>query len=83
MRRVGKVKPKADLEKMGAEIMEGSMILGDSAYDVVPGWMGTPMGTFDEHIRSIERKAARVGMDPFQPATEEQLLSVVLGGRSP
>lgn len=79
---LGKVKPVAELQKLGAEILEGSMILGDSAYDVAPGWMGTPVGTFDEHVRSIERKAARVGMDPFQPANEEQLLSVVLGGKS-
>ena len=77
---VGKVKPNEELQKLGAEIMEGSMILGDAAYDVAPGWMGTPVGSFDEHLRSIERKAARVGMDPFQPASEEHLLSVVLGG---
>lgn len=79
---VGKVRSTAELQKLGAEILEGSMILGDAAYDVAPGWMGTPVGTFDEHLRSIERKAARVGMDPFQPASEEQLLSVVLGGKS-
>lgn len=39
---VGKVKPKAELEGLGAEILEDSMILGDSAYDVVPGWAGEP-----------------------------------------
>ncbi len=80
---VGKVKANTELQKIGAEIMEGSMILGDAAYDVAPGWMGTPVGSFDEHLRSIERTAARVGMDPFQPASEEHLLSVVLGGKSP
>jgi hypothetical protein len=37
---VGKVKPKAELEAMGAEILENSMIIGDNAYDVVPGWAG-------------------------------------------
>ena len=79
---IGKVRPKAELEKLGAEILEGSMIIGDSAYDIAPGWMGTPVGTFDEHLRSPERKAARIGMDAFTPTSEEQLLSVVLAGKS-
>src|SRR5690606_21160193 len=39
---VGKVRPKSGLDEMGAEILENSMILGDNAYDVVPGWAGTP-----------------------------------------
>ena len=37
---VGKVKSKAELETMGAEILENSMIIGDNAYDVVQGWAG-------------------------------------------
>lgn len=41
---VGKVKAKALLEELGAEILENSMILGDNAYDVVPGWAGAPEG---------------------------------------
>jgi hypothetical protein len=39
-RIVGKVKSKAELEGLGAEILENSMIIGDNAYDVVPGWAG-------------------------------------------
>jgi hypothetical protein len=76
---VGKVRAKADMEKLGAEIMEGSMIIGDNAYDVAQGWMGSPLGSFDEHMRSPERKAARVGLPPFTPASEEELLGVLLG----
>lgn len=56
---VGKVKPKSDLEGKGAEILEGSMIIGDNAYDVVPGWSGEPSSPFAEHLASAERKAAR------------------------
>lgn len=37
---VGKVKSKAFLDELGAEVLEGSMILGDNAYDVVPGFVG-------------------------------------------
>src|SRR5687767_741256 len=43
---VGRVKPKAQLDEMGAEVLEGSMILGDNAYDVVQGWAGTPTSSF-------------------------------------
>lgn len=44
---VGKVKPKAFLVGLGAEMLENSMILGDNAYDVVPGWAGAPVRTSD------------------------------------
>lgn len=43
---VGRVKARADLEQLGAEIVETSMLLGDTAYDVDTGWLGTPVGTF-------------------------------------
>jgi len=38
---VGKVKLRADLEARGAEILEGSMVLGDNAFDIVPGFIAT------------------------------------------
>jgi hypothetical protein len=41
---IGKVKSKAFLVELGAEILESSMILGDNAYDVVPGFVGAPIG---------------------------------------
>lgn len=56
---VGKVKAKADLEKIGAEILENSMIIGDNAYDVVPGWAGRPQTRFADHLLSAERMSAR------------------------
>ncbi len=56
---VGKVKARAELEGKGAEILENSMILGDFAYDVVPGWVGEPTCSFADHMKSPERKAAR------------------------
>src|SRR4051812_25051492 len=43
---VGKVKAKQTLVEMGAEILENSMIIGDNAYDVIPGWAGRPKTTF-------------------------------------
>lgn len=79
---VGKVKPKAMLEEMGAEILENSMILGDNAYDVVPGWAGTPTTSFAEHLLSPERMAARGGKTDVgsAPKTEEEMLARFLEG---
>jgi hypothetical protein len=77
---VGKVKSKPYLLELGAELLEGSMIMGDNAYDVVQGWTGMPVGTFLEHVASPDRAKARAQVDhgkfqPEEPRTEEQLLA--------
>jgi hypothetical protein len=55
------------------------MIVGDNAYDVVPGWLGTPVGTFDAHVASPERAQARVAAPaPNEPRTDEDLLAMLL-----
>lgn len=79
---VGKVKPKRLLDEMGAEILEGSMILGDFAYDVVPGWMGTPATPFADHLMSPERMAARGGKTDIGsgPKSDEELLKRFVEG---
>lgn len=79
---VGKVKAKRLLDEMGAEILEGSMILGDYAYDVVPGWMGTPATPFADHLASPERMAARGGKTDIGsgPKTDEELLKRFVEG---
>ena len=46
---IGKVKSRAYLAELGAEILEGSMVIGDSAYDIVPGFAGEPIGTIEDH----------------------------------
>jgi len=73
---VGRVKPRARLEELGAEIVETSMILGDAAYDIEPGWVGSPVGTFAQHEGSEARqkaRSARAGSPP--PKTDEELLA--------
>ncbi len=76
---VGRVKSKGFLLELGAEILEGSMIVGDNAYDIVQGWTGVPVGSFDEHFASAERAKARAmnldNFTPEEPKTEEQLLA--------
>jgi|JI10StandDraft_1071094.scaffolds.fasta_scaffold36143_2 hypothetical protein len=76
---VGKVKSRAALQELGAELMEQSMILGENAYDVVPGWTGAPIGAFEEHISSQARIAARSSRtNEADPATDEALLAQFL-----
>jgi hypothetical protein len=50
---IGRVKTRAWLESQGGEIVETSMLLGDAAYDVEPGWVGTPVGSFAEHLTRV------------------------------
>jgi hypothetical protein len=49
---VGKVKSRGYLAELGAELLEGSMIIGDNAYDVVPGFVGAPTTSFEEHKKT-------------------------------
>jgi hypothetical protein len=56
---VSLVKERAELESMGAEIVESSILLGDSAYDVVPGWLASAVGTFAEHAAARAPKGDR------------------------
>jgi len=49
---VGRVKTRDLLEQLGAELVETSMLLGDAAYDVEPGWVAEPVGSFIEHVNA-------------------------------
>ena len=79
---VGRVKSKASLQEKGAEILETSMIVGDNAYEVVPGWLGLPTSTFEEHVQSPDRAEARASGKSVLPAREperdEDLLATYL-----
>ncbi|WP_437280646.1 hypothetical protein WME90_08820 [Sorangium sp. So ce375] len=70
---LGRVKTRAFLRELGAEILEGSMIIGDNAYDVIPGFIGAPVGTFAEH-----RKAAAGTAASGSPTSDEELLAAFL-----
>ncbi len=76
---VGLVKARAYLEQLGAELVETSMLIGDSAYDVDPGWLGIPAETFADFVQSSACREAcgRSGHPP--PMREEDLLGKLLG----
>lgn len=66
---VGKVKSRAFLSELGAEILEGSMVIGDNAYDVVPGFAAEPIGSIEEHRAKNPASVA---------ATDEAILSAFI-----
>lgn len=70
---IGKVKSKAFLVELGAEILEGSMILGDNAYDVVPGFVGAPMG-----VSTAQQPAVSASPAPPPISSDEDLLAAFL-----
>jgi len=51
---LGKVKTRDQLNELGAEVFENSMIVGDDAYDVVPGFVGAPLGAAPPQVPSAE-----------------------------
>ncbi len=55
---IGRVKSRAFLEELGAELLENSMIIGDNAYDVVQGFVGAPIGSFAEHRKDMPPNSA-------------------------
>ncbi|MBX3184426.1 MAG: hypothetical protein KIT72_02130 [Polyangiaceae bacterium] len=55
---VGKVRERGALEAAGAELFESSMVWGEYAFEVVPGWLGLPVGSFDAHITGRVRREA-------------------------
>ncbi len=67
---VGRVKARGYLEQLGAEIVETSMLVSEAAYDIEPGWVGIPIGTFAEHVGSAARSGAS--------RTDEELLAKFL-----
>jgi hypothetical protein len=60
---LGRVKTRAYLVELGAELLEGSMIFGDNAYDVVQGFIGAPLGSFAEYKKTAPTAVATATTD--------------------
>ena len=55
----GKVTTRMRLtDERGAELLGGSLLLEDNAYDVVPGFIGEPVGDIDPGIESGKTEEA-------------------------
>ncbi len=78
----GKVKSVAFLTELGAELLGSSMIIGDLAYEVVPGFAGAPVGAFSEHLgdparsRNLAQSSGLVVRE--KPRSDEDLLAQYL-----
>ena len=70
---LGRVKTRAFLTELGAEILESSMILQDNAYDVVQGFVGAPIGTFADYQKTAPPT-------PINAESDEELLLAFLKG---
>ncbi len=72
---VGRVKTVNFLTELGAELLGTSMILGELAYEVIPGFIATPVGSFAEHRQgSVPPPPARGTM----PTSDEEILAQYL-----
>jgi len=71
---IARVKTVAFLTELGAELLGQSMVIGDNAYEVVPGWLGSPIGSFTEHRAELaELKGSNA---PARgPGSDEELLA--------
>ena len=67
---LGRVKTRAFLSELCAELLEGSMVLGENAYDVVQGFVGAPIGSFADYKKTMQRDVA----------SEEAVLESFLAG---
>jgi hypothetical protein len=70
---VGRVKARVVLEQLGAEIVETSMLLGDAAYDVEPGWVAVPSVPFVDYAASGKTPVKGTALK-----TDEDLLAKLL-----
>jgi hypothetical protein len=71
---IGRVKTRPALEHLGAELVETSMLLGEAAYDVQPGWVGKPVEPFAQYLTSDARLKARGNKGGPDPASDEEVL---------
>ena len=81
---MGKVKTIGFLSELGASLLGESMVIADNAYEIVPGWLGSPIGTFAEHraeypAAPVARASVPVGSRASAPAgSDEELLASFL-----
>ena len=78
---MGKVKTVGFLSELGASLLCESMVIADNAYEIVPGWLGSPVGTFAEHRAERFAQASMPAPRRSQsslPGSDEELLASFL-----
>jgi hypothetical protein len=75
---VGRVRTLAELSALGAEVLDRSVLLGERAYDVVPGFVAAPAGDRSgERIASerLLKELAELSEAPRRGQSDEELLA--------
>lgn len=69
LKLIGKVLDNETLVvEHGAELLGGSMLIDDSAYDVVPGLLGVPSGEAPDGVDEAQALAALLEIDDVKEA---------------
>jgi hypothetical protein len=74
---VGHVRKVSELLSLGAEILDRSMVVGDLAYDIVPGFLVSPLGRSGGRVpaRSIIAALSALSFAPGRSQSDEELLA--------
>ena len=76
---MGKVKTVGFLSELGASLLGESMVIADNAYEIVPGWLGSPVGTFAEHrAEQSAHPAPQTARNTSSAGSDEELLASFL-----
>jgi hypothetical protein len=74
---VGRARPVAELATLGAELLDRSMVVGDAAYDVVPGFLVAPLdrGPGPHPVAQIVATLVPLSDAPEAGQSDEDLLA--------
>jgi hypothetical protein len=74
---VGRVRPVGELVRLGAEILDRSMVLGDRAYDIEPGFLAEPLGVAGGRVDASGLLSALSALSerPAKSQSDEELLA--------
>lgn len=73
---VGRVRKVSELLPLGAEILDRSMVVGDLAYDVVPGFLVSPLGSVRRvPAASVIGALSALSFAPGRSQSDEELLA--------
>jgi hypothetical protein len=72
---VGRVCAMSDLRNLDAEVLDRSMVIGDLAYDVVPGLLVSPTGTEPVSSEEALARLAALSSEAGKEKSDEELLA--------
>src|SRR6185295_12097477 len=72
---VGRVQTLSELTALGAEVLDRSVVLGELAYDAVPGFVASPLGRAGERLPSsaVLGELSELSEPPKGPQSDEEL----------